>query len=279
MNIQYLGTAASEGIPALYCQCPLCRQARVLKGKDIRGRSGIVIDGELMLDFPPDIFFFSAQYDIDLAKIKHLLVTHSHTDHFAPANLVMRLPGCFCHITDGEPVIYVYGNREVERLTEEALRLEYNMPSVDFIRFTSVHAYKTIHLGHFTVTPLPAVHKPDEEALIYLVQKQGQTLLYAHDTGIFAQQVFDYLHDHKIILDAISLDCTFCSQSDGKNHMGLPDNLEAVERLRTNGSVGDDTKCIISHFSHNGRMNHTQLEAAAQEYGFIAAYDGMKIAL
>ncbi len=28
MKLQYLGTAAAEGIPALFCNCPVCTAAR-----------------------------------------------------------------------------------------------------------------------------------------------------------------------------------------------------------------------------------------------------------
>ena len=33
MKITFLGTAAAEGIPALWCECPICQQAKELGGK------------------------------------------------------------------------------------------------------------------------------------------------------------------------------------------------------------------------------------------------------
>ena len=32
MKIQYLGTAAAEGLPALFCGCEICQNARKTKG-------------------------------------------------------------------------------------------------------------------------------------------------------------------------------------------------------------------------------------------------------
>lgn len=104
-------------------------------------------------------------------------------------------------------------------------------------------------------------------------------MLYAHDTGIFTPKVFDYLRDNPILLDAISLDHTFCSMQHGLNHMGLPDNVKVMEWLKENGNISKDAVCIISHFSHNGQISHAQLEAAAWEHGWLAAYDSMKITL
>ncbi len=39
MKLKYLGTAAAEGIPALFCNCKHCASARELSGKNIRTRS------------------------------------------------------------------------------------------------------------------------------------------------------------------------------------------------------------------------------------------------
>lgn len=33
MEIQYLGTAAAEGLPALFCDCETCRKARNIGGE------------------------------------------------------------------------------------------------------------------------------------------------------------------------------------------------------------------------------------------------------
>lgn len=54
MEIQYLGTAAAEGWPALFCDCDICRRARAAGGKDLRTRTQSMIDGTILIDFPPD---------------------------------------------------------------------------------------------------------------------------------------------------------------------------------------------------------------------------------
>ena len=53
MKIRYLGTAAAEGWPALFCSCPICTKARAQGGKNLRTRTQAILDGELLLDFPP----------------------------------------------------------------------------------------------------------------------------------------------------------------------------------------------------------------------------------
>ena len=61
MKIQYLGTAAAEGIPAIFCDCKTCQKARKLGGKEIRTRSQAIIDDRLLIDFSGRyIYAFSA---------------------------------------------------------------------------------------------------------------------------------------------------------------------------------------------------------------------------
>lgn len=81
MKVKYLGTGAAEGIPALFCHCAICEQARVLGGKNIRTRAQALIDNELLVDFGPDTFFHTLKYNIRLADIEYCLITHNHDDH------------------------------------------------------------------------------------------------------------------------------------------------------------------------------------------------------
>ena len=69
MKITYIGTAASEGLPALFCQCPICESARKNGGKEIRGRAAICVNETLLIDFPPDIYYGAMRAGVDLSKI------------------------------------------------------------------------------------------------------------------------------------------------------------------------------------------------------------------
>ena len=56
MKILYLGTGAAEGVPAVFCNCDTCREARRRGEKEFHSRSQVLIDGELSVDFPPDAY-------------------------------------------------------------------------------------------------------------------------------------------------------------------------------------------------------------------------------
>ena len=56
MKLTFLGTAAAEGMPALWCECPTCAEAKKLGGKEIRRRCSYLLDGDTLIDFGPDAF-------------------------------------------------------------------------------------------------------------------------------------------------------------------------------------------------------------------------------
>ena len=82
MNIQFLGTGAAEGIPALFCQCPLCRKAEAAGGREIRTRCGALVNNRILIDLTPDIFLHKLRFGLDLSAVEGVVVTHSHSDHF-----------------------------------------------------------------------------------------------------------------------------------------------------------------------------------------------------
>lgn len=90
MKIRYLGTAATEGFPAAFCNCKSCTAARKDISKELRTRSQMLIDTELMIDFPPESYYHAMRFGIDLSAVRTLLVTHSHTDHFYAQEFVNR---------------------------------------------------------------------------------------------------------------------------------------------------------------------------------------------
>jgi phosphoribosyl 1,2-cyclic phosphate phosphodiesterase len=72
MKIKILGTAAYERVPAMFCQCAVCEQARKLKGKNMRTQAQTLIDNELLVDFGQDNYIHYLSSGADYTKIKNI---------------------------------------------------------------------------------------------------------------------------------------------------------------------------------------------------------------
>lgn len=272
MKITYYGTAAGEGWPGVFCQCPLCQSARRMGGKNIRTRSQALINDDLLLDLPPDNQLHSLCYGLDLGKVRALLITHSHSDHFYPEDLeFLREP--YSHTYRGQ--MQVFGNDAVGRGIVRACGGTGGKE--DRFQFYEAEVNETFTVLDYTVTPLRATHAQGEKCLFYHIAQGDRSLLYAHDTGAFTQENLDCLARRPGKLSLVSLDCTSQMHRDGQYHMGLADAAEQKEKLLALGLADADTIWVVNHFSHNGGWLHDEITDQARKYGMIASYDGMPV--
>lgn len=272
MKIHFYGTGASEGFPSLFCVCENCRKARELGGKNIRTRSSLQIDKELLIDFSPDTYAHTLFGGLDLTKIQYLLITHSHPDHFLATDVANILPPMA--VVEDNRRLSVYGNEKVMGMLEKILR--FHSDSKGRMPLHILHGFETVQLGEYEVTSLKANHMEEEECLLYVVSKGGKSFLYGHDTSMFSEETWEHLKAFR--LDCVVLDCTSVDISRHfKTHMGFEENIEIKERMMREGIAGEHTIFISSHFAHSFAPFHDRLTEKFKPYGFIPAYDGMEI--
>lgn len=278
MRFQYLGTAAAEGFPAIFCNCEYCQNARRLKGKNIRTRSQAIIDEKLLLDFPADTYYHVFQYGLDLSKVKYVLFTHSHIDHCSIDDITMR--GLAYAHNMAEKKVYVYGNEAVKKKFDKAYNEMYQAIK-DCYEFILIKEYEKLYLDEYVVTPIRARHMKNENCFIYLIQKGNKSILYANDTGYLYEDAFEYLLKNKIRLDFVSLDCTMVNNpiKDTEGHMGFDGCNRVALKLKEMGVVDENTQIYVNHFSHNGNPLQDNLEKIAAPFGLKVSFDGLEIEL
>lgn len=275
MKLTYLGTAAAEGWPAVFCNCEYCLKAKKAGGKNIRTRSQAIINDDLLIDLGPDTYMHALNNKLDLSAVKNCIITHSHTDHFMPVDLMFRNTEYFAHNLTNEK-LHIYGNKKVL----EKYNDYFKSPEDSINNGVELHLlelYKETKIGDYLITPLRANHAAGEEAFVFLIKKNNKTILYLNDTGRLFDDFYEYFKNNKIHLDLISYDCTFVILPSCAGHLGLDSVQEVREKLTELGVCDQTTKHIITHFSHNGKLIHDELVPVAKEIGLLTAYDGFSI--
>lgn len=273
MKIKYLGTAAAEGIPALFCRCDICKEARKRGGREIRTRSQAIIDEKLLIDFPADSYLHILHYNMDFSSIEHLLITHSHDDHFYPFDLLMRMSE-YGHDM-GAKVLHIYGNSVVGNLLKEFAD-RFSVPEVwNYMQFHELTPFEKFKIEDYTIYPLPSRHMRTETALIYLIEHNGKTILYGNDSSMFYDEVWEFFKGRT--LGCVSLDCTMGRTPSNFSHMNYEDNVAVKKRLEELGCTTPDTRWICVHFSHNGQMLYREMTELAAVDNFEVAWDGMEV--
>lgn len=270
MKVHFLGTAAAEGFPAMFCRCVHCLKARELGGKNVRTRSSVLIDGVLKVDFPPDTLHHVLTGGIDLGLVKDLFITHTHLDHLRAEDLEMRMP-VYAHGLDAP--LHVYGHDAVIRKCREAV----GKPDAERLVLRKIDLFETVDTGNTKVTALPANHDPDETCLLFLIEKDGKRIFYGHDTGLLPEETWRWLEQTK--LDLAILDCTNGHLPFTGGHLNIAAVLDIRNRLRSNGIFSRESKVVVTHFSHNIGLLHDDLTQFFDQEDIIAAFDGMVLQL
>ncbi len=277
MKITFLGTAAAEGIPALWCECPVCARAKELGGKEFRCRCSYLVDSDTMVDFGPDAFRQAADFQIDLTRLDRVIFTHPHEDHLSPTEFTWRKSPQFSHVTRdlkiiGAPSIFCTILSFVASHTN-------NIYDLRDLRLQPIPAApgEWLRDGDLELLPLAANHCPGLNGLIYVIRRGGKNFLLANDTGYPAESEWEHLKG--IRLDLVSLDCTCAlGTPDLRNgHMGVNTVLEFRDRLAELGCLVPETKVFVNHFSHNGKALHSDLEKFFLPRGINVAFDGLVV--
>ncbi len=279
MKIRYLGTAALERIPAIFCNCDTCRRAMAAGGRNRMTRSQALIDDTLLIDLNSETYTHFIAMGRTLWDISNLLITHAHCDHFTFEEFCCRISSA-AKGTAAEK-LRVYTSQGVIQRFWAALdaRQDKYTPKIPArVEFVPLACFQSIEVEGHTVTPLPANHADTEDAYIYLIEKDGKAIFYGNDTGVFGEEVDDWLAEHHKHIDLLSLDCTKGDKPfTYTSHMGMAEGRGIADRFAARGIIDGSTVCYFNHFSHNCGMIYEELVKAADKYGFQVTYDGLEL--
>ena len=249
MEITFLGTGTSHGVPRIGCSCPVCTSH---DPKNKRFRSSILVtDGgqSIVVDTGPEFRLQALR-----ARISHLdavFYTHNHADHM---NGIDDL-----RVFSEEGPLSVYGPNQV--LEDIRQRFPYAVgenPWHGGLPQLLLHEIDTggVTLGSLHFTPIPLSH--------------GCREVFGYRIGRFA-----YLTDCKEIpesslpllgnLDVVVIDSL--RYRIHPTHMCIDEAISAAQTIGANTTY-------FTHLTH--RVDHHELDAYAPE-GMHPAYDGLTI--
>lgn len=277
MKLKYFGTAAAEGMPALFCYCEHCERAKKAGGKNIRTRSQALINDDLLIDLPPDTYMHVLDYGLDLRSIEHILITHSHEDHLYPLELTnIRLP--FAHrLPDAGPVnVYASPCSSAEVFCGA---VKGQVLDDKHLKIKTVKAFEPFKVKNYSIIPLTANHDYSIDSLIYIISDGEKTMLYGNDTGWFPEETWAFLKNSGVRFDYVSLDCTCTGDTVERpnGHMNLVACKATKEEMLKIGCADEKTVFCLHHFSHNGGYTYEELVPIAEKMGFLVSYDTMEV--
>jgi phosphoribosyl 1,2-cyclic phosphate phosphodiesterase len=251
MQITFLGTGTSQGIPVVACECKVCTSA---DPKDKRLRSSIMIEDAqttVVIDTGPD--FRQQMLRENVTKLNAVVFTHAHKDHIAGLDDIRAFN--FKQHKDMD----IYATLDVQK----ALKREFyyvfekvKYPGVPAVQLHTI-SNSSFRVGSFTFQPIDVLH-------------------YKLPVKAFRLGDFTYITDAKIIppeeLEKIKgskvLVINALRREPHISHFNLEEALDMIDR------IGPERAYLI-HLSH--LMGTTESLESILPQGVFASYDGLKI--
>lgn len=257
LEILFLGTGTSHGVPMIGCSCEVCTST---DPRDQRLRSAIQIrtpELVIQVDTPPD---FRTQCLRE--KIEHIdavVYTHSHTDHILGFDDLRR----FCEMDDME--MPVYGSaRTIADLTRVFdYAFSGNFRYRVYVRPVPVIIDGPFRLGETAITPVSLPHgRMETTGLIF---SRGGRKLFAYFTD--AANVPDEVVEMTKGVDTLVLDAL--------RHEPHPTHMSVTQALAISERIGPRVT-YFTHLSHG--LGHEKTERELPE-SVRLAYDGLRISV
>ena len=290
MEVLFLGTGAGDFLESDSVDSggsSHVARAQRLGGRNLRDSSSTLVETDLLIDFygPRQL----KRLGVDVAAIRHLLITHGHWDHFQPRailDLAERIVGG----------LDVYGNELIGRSLAFAVANEWDAVAGRFraverrvpYRFHQLELGVPAEVGDFLVTPVHGHHKidkshmiVDELALNFIIERAEHTLFYGLDSSTPLPATLESLRQHHA--DLAILDATFGDLDIdplGTGHHNFDMLVRTIDELREIGFLSAETRLIGSHISVGHVAPHDDIAAdTLARFGFELAYDGMRVSL
>lgn len=156
LELQFLGTGTSAGVPMIACECDVCRSD---DPRDKRTRcSAVIRDGTttVLIDTTPELRLQAVS--VGLKHIDAIVYTHGHADHIMGLDDVRRF-----NAVRGGP-LDVYADEATARTLLTCFGYAFKPPSPDSTLFRPHLVHRTIRpdtpfvIGGQTWVPIPLVH-------------------------------------------------------------------------------------------------------------------------
>lgn len=252
MQLTFLGTGTSAGVPLIGCSCSVCTSGN---RKDRRLRSSVLISSEesqIVVDTGPDFRYQMLRENV--SQLDAVLFTHEHRDHVAG-------------LDDTRPFFFWTGEGMklyCDEAVEKAIKRDFYYafqenvyPGSPKFELNRVVENKSFRVGDIPVQPFQVIH-----GKLPILAYKFSNLAYITDANYIGTSQKELLKgiDH-LIINALRIE-------EHHSHYNLEQALELVNELGAKNTY-------FTHISHQ-LGSHDEISAQLPD-NVQLAYDGLQI--
>ena len=252
LELLFLGTGTSTGIPMIGCKCPVCLSP---DPHDKRNRTGVVIsynDIRVLIDTPPELRLSCIAYGVD--RLDAVVYTHAHADHIVGIDDLRRFNSLRQDSLD------VWADLPTHNVLKQGFDYAFRQPD-PASRLFRPHLVRRFIEGPFTLgqatwTPIRLLHGT-ANVLGFRIGK----LAYCTDVSAIPEESFPLLQD----LDVLVLDGLQWQKH--TTHFCLEEAVQAARQINAR-------QTLFTHIAHGLAHQATNKWLPA---GMALAFDGQRV--
>jgi len=252
IELLFLGTGTSAGVPMIGCHCAVCSSS---DPRDKRSRPSVVISyngHRVLVDTTPELRIQCVTHGIDM--IDAVVYTHAHADHIFGLDDVRR----FNALRNGP--IDVWADARTFAVLDQCYAYAFAEPSPELKVYRPHLIRRTIQgpfeIAGMTWTPIPLMHG-DLPILGFRVGR----LAYCTDVSFIPEPSYELLRG----LDVLVLDAL--QHKPHATHFSLGQAIQAAQRIGAR-------QTLFTHIAH--ALGHEQTNRTLAP-NMQLAYDGQRV--
>ena len=252
IQITFLGTGTSQGIPVIGCDCEVCQSK---DHRDKRLRTALLVSTQqttIVIDIGPD--FRQQMLREGVERLDAIVITHKHNDHIIGLDDVRPF-----NFKQGQNMP-IYATKEVQQNLQQRFAYSFEKnpyPGAPMLTLRTINKKEAFSIGDITLQPIEVLHGK----LPVLGFRIGDFTYITDMKTITLEELKKVKGSKVLVLNALH-------QKIHHSHLNLEEALAFIEQIQPQ-------KAYLLHLSH--RMGTHKATSKLLPPNVFIAYDGLMV--